>query len=67
MSKSSKTIEKTLDPSWEEDFEFVTKGSLKKVIKDGLQLEIKDKDQVTPPAGTPPHGSHPCRDPALRL
>ena len=40
----SKTVEKTLDPTWDEDLELVTKLSLKKVIKDGMVLEIKDKD-----------------------
>ena len=35
----------TLAPTWDETLEFVTKVSLKTVIKNGLVLELKDKDK----------------------
>ena len=43
-SKQSKVIKQTLEPAWDETLEFVTKVSLKTVIKNGLVLELKDKD-----------------------
>ena len=42
--KTSKVCKKTLEPSWDEEFEFVNKVSLRKVIKEGLELKIFDKD-----------------------
>ena len=44
-AKACKPIMKTLAPTWNEDLEFVTKVSLKKVIKEGLTLDVMDKDQ----------------------
>ena len=38
----SKTIKKTLDPKWDEGFEF--KGELRELISDPLQLHVFDKD-----------------------
>mmetsp|Transcript_46439 Transcript_46439/g.121885 ORF Transcript_46439/g.121885 Transcript_46439/m.121885 type:complete len:845 (-) Transcript_46439:145-2679(-) len=43
-SKQSKVCKKTINPTWDEELEFVNKVSLKKVIKEGLELKIFDKD-----------------------
>ena len=43
-SKHSRVCKKTLEPVWDQELDFVSKVSLKKVIKEGLELKIFDKD-----------------------
>ena len=44
-ARKSKTLQKTLDPEWDETLEFVSKVSLKQVMKNGLLLDLMDEDK----------------------
>ena len=44
-AKACKAIQKTLEPTWDETLEFVTKVSLRKVMKEGLILDVMDEDK----------------------
>ena len=44
-ARACKAIQKTLDPQWDATLEFVSKVSLKTVIKNGLLLDVMDEDK----------------------